>query len=451
MRVRGYLRSLRIRIVLALASLALMSAVIYSVFAWFIFETSDDRLFNWQILSVNQHAVKVKKIPTESVNSFVVIGHENTLTQRLVHRYELPQAYTHAEVLADVFDVSQVSDYEGNHRIFDIEFDNPLLELQIVESPWQEARLYVVYDVSGFESASSPTNLYSDSFTLIVLLPIALVLALFVFLLSTGLTQAILKPLTRLSSQVTTVSIEHLSTPLTEHYYPDEVGELANTFNTFIAKIEKYIENEKRFSREVSHELRTPTTSLTIALDLFETTDLDERQQQLLARMKRANHDMTQLINTFIWLARNNPEHAPKEPVNIHQRVNALLDKLAYLSDNKPIKLSNNVDKEMTVIANPALLDIILNNLLRNALQYTLEGCIKIYASEHLLTIKDTGVGIPAGELKNIEQAFYSLQPDGIGLGLSIVQRIMLKLKWQLSIKSSPNQGTEVTINFLTE
>lgn len=451
MRIRRYLHSLRIRIALVFISLGLISALIYSIFAWLIYEVSDDRLFNWHILSINQHAIKQQVVPVASFNRFAVIGDEQKLTNELIKRFDITSKHTNPVKLADVFNITQTSNYAQGHKILDIDDEHAGIELHIVESPWQQHKLYMVYDVSAFETAAEPTNLYSDTFLLLVLVPIAVVITILALLFSAGLTQTILKPLIRLSSKLTSASPEHLSHPLTEHYYPDEVGELATTFNLFIARIEKYIENEKRFSREVSHELRTPTTSLTIALELFENTDLTDRQTQLLARMKRANNDMTQLINTFIWLAKNAPQNAPQEPVKLFSSIEQTIEKLGYLLENKDVMMLNKVDKAQLLTVSPPLFEIVLNNLLRNALQFTSKGQIEILSTQHSLTIKDTGVGIPAEEIKNIEQAFYSLQPDGIGLGLSIVQRIVQKLGWQLQITSTAQYGTDVVVVFSTD
>ena len=98
---------------------------------------------------------------------------------------------------------------------------------------------------------------------------------------------------------------------------------------------------------------------------------------------------------------------------------------------------------------NQALLEIVLTNVLRNAFQYTHEGEVKIASNETQLIVTDTGFGIPAQELDKINQPFFSLQPDGLGLGMSIVQRIVWQLGWQLNIESESGKGTRVILNVL--
>ncbi|MBV1910073.1 MAG: HAMP domain-containing histidine kinase [Kangiellaceae bacterium] len=451
MRIGRYRRSLRIRITLVITSLALISAIIYSVFSWFIFDISDDRLFNWHVVSISEQAVNEKRLPKESFNSFSLIGDDEALLNQIAKRYPYLIKDKHPQNISDIFEISNIAHYPSGHKILDVDNRENQLELQIVISPWENEWLYVVYNVSEFETSQGPTNLDSDKFALYVLIPLAILMGVLAIFSSIGLTQTILRPLTNLANQVTSVNPEQLSTQLTDQFYPDEVGELADTFNILIERVGQYIENEKRFSREVSHELRTPTTSLSIALELFETTTLDKRQKQLLARMQRANLDMTQLINTFIWLAKNIPENAPKEKIVLFTCIEEVLTKLAYLNTNRPVTIANKVDELQILTVNTVLLKIVLNNLLRNALQYTQQGSIEVTSSVNSLTITDTGLGIPLDEIENIKQAFYSLQPDGIGLGMSIVQRITKSLGWQLLIKSEEQKGTEITIVFATD
>lgn len=462
MRTRRYLNSLRVRIVLAITSLALISALIYSTFAWFIYDVSDDRLFNWYALSINKQAVSTAKLPVETDKMLVVVGNEKTLIQVLNKRFNvLPKAVADLpeqsgdqlshrlpSQLSDFIDVSNVAVYDSGHVIFDVEAEEGGLDLQIVASPWQNKKLFVVYDISGFSQEENPNSLYADKFVLYVLIPLALLITLLALLLSIGLTKGILRPLTKLANRVTSIKLDELSTPLVGRYYPDEVGELAETFNQLIRKIDEYIEHEKLFSREVSHELRTPTTSLTMALDLFESTELTAQQKTLFARMQRANKDMTQLINTFLWLAKNHPENAPISPVKLHHFFKQMLEKLSYLSENKPVTVINQVATTDTCITNTALLEIVVSNLLRNALQYTQKGEVRIISDVNSFSIIDTGLGIPASEMNNINQPFYSLQPDGVGLGMSIVQRIIRKLDWQLQVTSVEGKGTKMTVIF---
>ena len=448
MRISKYSRSLRLRITLAITSLALISAVIYSIFSWLIYEISDDRLFNWYVMSINKQAIEEQVIPQSSPNSFSVIGNEAHLTQELISKFSIKGIMNEPLELHDVFEITHISHYPGQHRIIDLEYEEKIFELQIVASPWNGRWLYVVYDISSYESSIAPNNLWSDSFVLLVLIPLALLVGVLAFFLSIGLTQTILKPLINLANEVSSVTPEQLSKPLSKHYYPDEVGDLAITFNLFILRIEKYIENEKRFSREVSHELRTPTTSLSIAVELLETTTLDNRQNQLLARIKRANDDMIRLIKTFLWLAKTKSEKGLEENINLFSFTNQVVEKLEYLKNKKPITITNNICIKQKLLINPALLDIVITNLIRNALQYTIEGDVLITSTHQSITIVDTGLGIPIEEIKNIEQAFYSLQPDGIGLGLSIVQRVIVKLGWKLQIESQEQKGTKISLLF---
>ncbi|WP_111976925.1 sensor histidine kinase [Algibacillus agarilyticus] len=455
MQITRYLKSLRVRIVLAFTTLACVSAMGYSAFAWFIYDVTDDRLFNWYALEITKHAVKTQQIPANTVNSVSFVGNEQHLLKYLQQHYQIALAdelSTAKQTLAQLSNLSHITEYPEGYKVIDIEGSSQEPALQVVAVPWQNQTLYSIYDVSGFAQASDPSSLNADKFVLIILIPLAILVTLLAILLSLFLTRSVLKPLTQLAAQVENVQPEHLPRQFTGSFFPDEVGTLAQTLSTLLTRIDDYVESEKRFTREVSHELRTPTTSLTMALDLLQNTELDANQRKLIGRMQRANTEMTQLINTFLQLAKNtatgHTHEAINEAINVAAQTDLVIDKLSYLFSYKPIKIMNNVPAHITCHTNQALFEIVLSNLLRNAFQYTHQGHVCIECNNKALTISDTGFGIPQNELSNINQAFYSLQPDGVGLGMSIVQRITWQLGWQLTVASQSGEGTQVTLVF---
>ncbi|WP_143871004.1 sensor histidine kinase [Catenovulum sediminis] len=448
MRIKAYLKSLRVRIVLAFATLALVSSIGYSFFAWFIFDVTDDRLFNWYALEISRHAQTTQQIPLDSVNRRSLVGSEFQIVQFLTQEYgQAIHPYAKPPYrFEDLLGISHKTAYPDNYIVYDFEGSAEQAELQVVVSPWQQQKLYVIYDISGFDSGSDPSTFNADKFVLLILVPLAILITLLAVLLSMGLTRSVLKPLTNLAKQVEKVDPQRLPKRIYGQFFPDEVGSLANTLSTLMKRIGEYVDNEKRFSREVSHELRTPTTSLTMALDLLQNTQLDETQAKLAGRMHRATSEMTQLINTFLLLAKNNPDQHQTEIIPLFPLVEQVIDKLSYLLASKDVAIINELDKHAQCQANRTLLEIVLSNLLRNAFQYTHTGQVRVHFKDACLSVQDTGFGIPASEINNINQAFYSLQPDGVGLGMSIVQRIVWQLGWKLEVVSEAGEGTEVKL-----
>lgn len=128
-------------------------------------------------------------------------------------------------------------------------------------------------------------------------------------------------------------------------------------------------------------------------------------------------------------------------------------EKQLTLQYHKPAGLSN-----LLVTAIPEDLDRVFNNLISNALKYTLPNgsvtiSLSIYQGEARVSVEDTGIGIPEGAMQHLFEEFYrapnakELEREGTGLGLTIVKDIVTRFGGQISVRSEPGQGTGFTVS----
>ena len=108
---------------------------------------------------------------------------------------------------------------------------------------------------------------------------------------------------------------------------------------------------------------------------------------------------------------------------------------------------------ELQVLATEKIIDIVLGNLLRNALTYTKKGEVTVTLRADSVEVKDSGMGMSERELASAFEPFYRAESSreatkGHGLGLSIVRRLANQFGWQISAVSRPAEGTSVTIRF---
>jgi len=111
---------------------------------------------------------------------------------------------------------------------------------------------------------------------------------------------------------------------------------------------------------------------------------------------------------------------------------------------------------ELQVLATEKIIDIVLGNLLRNALTYTKNGEVTVTLQADSVEVKDSGMGMSERELASAFEPFYRAESSreatkGHGLGLSIVRRLANQFGWQISAVSRPAEGTSVTIRFAAE
>ena len=436
------LNSLRVRIILAFTLLSFICAIAYGFTSDFISQVVNDQVFNWYVIEDARVTAKAETLPENGRLRVYIEGSNKDLYQYLVDEYGLSEPFSKdflgMQALANKDRVSEAE------LVYEFEIGEMIL--QIVSTPRKEYRQFVIYNITEFSSSLNDRAFFSDKNTKWLVVPLTIFVTAIGLVFGLMLSRRVMRPLTRLAKIVQGAKPENIPSDLSANFYFDEVGVVAKTIEQLMEKIEKYVQHERRFSREVSHELRTPVTSISIALDLIEETKLNEKQRNILDRINRANRDMTHLIQTFLLIGRDQIEYVKETDVDVKRCIDDIVDKHKHVLRSKPVTIDVEVKEKFIFRVCEYLFETVISNLVRNAFQYTAEGSVRIVAHQDKIEIIDTGHGIPAQELDRISQPYHKLQPEGIGLGLSIVQRIVEKMKWQFLIDSEEDVGTIVTL-----
>ena len=249
--------------------------------------------------------------------------------------------------------------------------------------------------------------------------------------MSIVLGKKIAEPLKLLTQEV---SQDEPPLPLSGHHRTDEIGTLSRSFSASIERAKQFLYREKQFSRHVSHELRTPLTIMTNSVSLLKLDDANaEAKMTALSRIDRAANNMVQLIETFLLLGREHQIDSLSE-INLRQVIFNELDKIDSSLINNATFPKVLICHDGTVQSDEALLGILLNNLLRNALAY----------SNHLVrfTLSDNQLLIDNDLVKG-----QSAAVAGFGYGTEIINRIAECLNCQITIDKS-EQRYRVIITF---
>ena len=280
----------------------------------------------------------------------------------------------------------------------------------------------------------------------IVAVGFVLSLALAVFL-GWILARRVMAPVVRLSQQVRhRDQLLGLAPPLAPDYAADEVGELAVAFDATLGRLREALSRERLFTSDVSHELRTPLMVLASSCELLlENPQLDQRARAQVERIARACEEMRELVQTFLMLARaqhNDVDMASRSTLNKTAMDLIALWRVPIEKKGLQLIVEPGVDSDTTF--NATFLQAVMGNLLRNALHYTDKGFIKLSLEADGFSVEDSGVGIPEEKRAAMFQPFVrggEKRGEGLGLGLSLVQRICDDQGWNVTLSPSMPHG----------
>ena len=289
-------------------------------------------------------------------------------------------------------------------------------------------------------------DIFADALKIAVLLSL-LIAVLFSHLSS----KQIIKPLLNLKKAVET---DHRNlTELT--YLPSEVGVLARAIDKKNHKLEQYLKREQLFTGDVSHELRTPLTIIMGASEVLASQLEDNtRLSEFANRISTTAQETSEIISALLLLSRA-PEQLDTPQTSINTIAMNEVTRLNYLLRHKSVSCQVVAEQDYIANVRPELLKMALGNLIKNAFQYTDEGEVIVMIDAEKITVTDTGLGIPEVMMPLLYERFERLnevntadQVEGSGLGLSIVQRIMTHMDWQLTHQANKTGGSRFTIYY---
>lgn len=232
----------------------------------------------------------------------------------------------------------------------------------------------------------------------------------------------------------------------------DEVRELTDALLRYSKRLAHFLERERQFTRDASHELRSPLTVIRMAASiLLEDPDLSESRHRTAQRIQRACHDMEELTQAFLLLARESETGLPMEAICVNDLIAEEIERARMLAADKPVTSEVRGSHRLYVEAPEKVLSILLGNLLRNAFSYTDAGQVVVEIGDGKVTIRDTGVGIATDRIEDMFRPFVrgeTSRRGGHGVGLTIVRRLSDRFGWPIRIASEPGVGTTVEMTF---
>lgn len=291
------------------------------------------------------------------------------------------------------------------------------------------------------------------------------------------LTKKTLTPLQKLTSEVSQIQAQNLSTQLAVPNSKDEIAQLTSSFNEMLARLDNAFSTQKQFSANAAHELRTPLAVLQTNLEVFEKKQEPEmvEYQQLFTMIKEQTARLSQLVGTLLDMT--NLKSVPRtDHVSLEELVDEVfcdLDPVAekagisiHFDDNSSqdwhtdvhtpdaSALNNNI---RNITGSYVLLYRAVYNLVENATKYNRpNGSVTVSVKEKngqaMILVKDTGIGISPENQKKIFDPFFRVDKSrsramgGAGLGLALVDSIAREHGGSVKVLESNEKGSIIAL-----
>ena len=261
-----------------------------------------------------------------------------------------------------------------------------------------------------------------------------------------------LRPLEDFSRQIEKVQLTNLENM---HVSTDTLAEfrsIADSFNDMLDRLHVAFAAQRQFTGNAAHELRTPLALLQMRLDAFaeEHPDTDKELTQLITSLREQTERLSETVT--ILLEMSSARHVPRtDHVSILPMLEEIVADLTPLAEQKQVSLSFGGD-DVSLLASDRLLSRLFFNLTENAIKYNRPGgsvSLSVAGADNIVvTLTDTGFGIPEEEWETVFQPFYRLdssrsrQQGGVGLGLSLAGEIVKLHNGTLRVVESSSDGT---------
>lgn len=267
-----------------------------------------------------------------------------------------------------------------------------------------------------------------------------------------------LAPIASMNSQTQRISAENLSARLDVTNSRDELGRLTITINDLLTRLENSFKEQQRFIADASHELRTPLAVLRgeTEVALGKTRSVDEYQQSLSLIQDEAER-LSRIVEDLFILARqpiNTRAALNKERVLLNDAVSDCARAAQVLALRKGVRLKlENDSPSIALNGDEELIKRLILNLLDNAVKYTPAGgeislALARQNGNAEIVVRDTGIGIPKTDQPRVFDRFFRVDKararalGGAGLGLSIAQWIVEAHGGEISLSSTPGEGS---------
>jgi two-component system OmpR family sensor kinase len=218
----------------------------------------------------------------------------------------------------------------------------------------------------------------------------------------------------------------------------------------FIAPMREAIEKMNRFIQDATHELNTPISTILTNIEMIETFGNCDSKQEL-RRIEIASKTLSKIYDDLSYLNLNHNYHTEVEKLNFSELLKERITYFSSVAGSKKIAITSDIEKDLLIMIDRNDATRLIDNLISNAIKYNKQnGTIDIILTKDNFIVKDSGIGMKEEDMKTILTRFKRANDNegGFGIGLDIVNYIVKRYNFTLSIESKKDIGTKVSIKW---
>jgi signal transduction histidine kinase len=312
--------------------------------------------------------------------------------------------------------------------------------LRVLVRDGEFGRLYVTYDVTAHTSQERIA-------LLILVLGLATVIAVAAWA-ALALSSRLVGPVRLLANRLSDIDPRTRHLRISGEFAGNELEPIARSVDTFLERLDGFVEREQSFTSTASHELRTPLAVIQGAVELLsEQTQAEPATQRPVERIRRAVREMSEFTDALLTMSREETtDRSSDDLCDVSAVLPRVIEDQRAIARGKQIDLVMPPGPALRVRAPESMVAMLIGNLVRNALQHGAGTTVACRMEKGALTVANEG-GIAKTDLPRLFERSFTTREGGHGMGLYLVRRICERYGWAINIDSTDRQ-TVATVSF---
>jgi signal transduction histidine kinase len=312
--------------------------------------------------------------------------------------------------------------------------------LDVLVRDGEFGRLYITYDVTN-NAQQERISILQVSLGVLAIIGIAGWAAF-------AISRRLVKPVHLLAEHLTHIDPGQRHVRIGAQFAGNELEPIARSIDTFMQRLDGFVEREQSFTSTASHELRTPLAVIGGAVELLEA-QLAERpgSAKALERIQRAVREMSEFTDALLMLSREERAGAPADAgCDVGELLVRAAEDQRSVLPGKRIALEMPDSEGLHVAAPGSMVAMVIGNVVRNALQHGTGDGVVCRLTGRQLMVTNAGT-LPQTDLGAVPPRRFTTHPGGHGMGLYLVRRICERYRWEIRLENTA-EGVLVTVGF---